>query len=71
MTKSNGLVLQFEVFIIMKMSKKINIRITEQQLKNLLIESIKTDKSKSTLIREMLDNNKSFSRKHITDEKSL
>jgi hypothetical protein len=52
----------------MKKTKKINIRITEQQLKNLLIESIKTDKSKSTLIREMLDNNKSFSRKTIKDE---
>ena len=55
-------------FIDMKKTKKINIRITEQQLKNLLIESIKTDKSKSTLIREMLDNNKSFSRKTIKDE---
>jgi len=56
-------VIHLEVFIGMKKSKKINIRITEQHHKFLLIESIKTDKSKSTLIREMLDNSKSFSRK--------
>jgi predicted DNA-binding protein len=53
----------------MKKTKKINIRITEQQLKTLLIESIKTDKSKSILIREMIEDYNIFCRKRELDEK--
>lgn len=55
----------------MKKTKKINIRLTEQQLNTLILESIKTDKSKSTLIRELIENNKLFSRKTTADEKTV
>lgn len=55
----------------MKKTKKINIRITEQHLNTLLIESIKTNKSKSTLIRELIEKNKLFSRKTAADEKII
>lgn len=55
----------------MKKTKKINIRLTEQNFKTLLIESIKTNKSKSTLIREMIEDYKIFCRKTCADEKTV
>ena len=39
----------------MKKSKTINIRITESQFQNLMETVIKTEKSKSTIIQELLN----------------
>jgi hypothetical protein len=39
----------------MKKSKTINIRITESQFENLMETVIKTEKTKSTIIQELLD----------------
>jgi hypothetical protein len=55
----------------MKKTKKINIRLTEQQLKTLLDESINKNKSKSILIREMIEDYKIFCRKTSADEKTV
>jgi predicted DNA-binding protein len=54
----------------MKKTKKINIRLTEQQLKTLIDESNK-NKSKSILIREMIEDYKIFCRKSTADEKTI
>ena len=55
----------------MKKTKKINFRLTEQQLKTIIDESINKNKSKSILIREMIEDYKIFCRKSTADEKTI
>ena len=55
----------------MKKTKKINFRLTEHQLKTIIDESINKNKSKSILIREMIEDYKIFCRKSTADEKTI